>query len=87
VAPGLSLSSGNVAADHPTGGYALRLGKTMNPARLTDIRRSGAPPKKGLIGVSRSSAGFRVDFPPQLSSIGFFRAQRALEMPKGGESS
>jgi len=43
--------------------------------------------KKGRNGVSRGFARFRVDATPYLRVIGFPRAQRALEMPKGGESS
>jgi hypothetical protein len=60
----------------------------MNGARIDRHQAKRRASKgKDVNGVSRSFARFRVDSTPYRSSICFPRAQRALEMPKGGESS
>lgn len=85
----LSLSSGNVAADHPCGGYAQAAGNTMNASRLTVRGRSGAPgtERKDVNGVSRRFARIRVDSASSASSSDEFQRARArTACPKGGES-
>jgi hypothetical protein len=54
---------------------------------LTVIQAKRRASKERTNGVSRSFVRFRVDSTPYLNITGLPRAQRALEMLKGGESS
>jgi Flp pilus assembly pilin Flp len=83
----LSLSSGNVRADHPTEGYASARRKTMNRTRLTRQAKRRASERKDVSGVSRMFARIRVDSTHSISSTtAVHGADAAPESPEGGES-
>jgi len=59
----------------------------MNRSEIDRHQAKRRASKERTNGVSRSFVRFRVDSTPHLNITGLPRAQRALEMLKGGESS